>query len=188
MEGGDLDGAAGAFERLLARDPGNPVAAVGLAQVNLFRRVNSYDQAQARRDAAAHPGDVDAQIRVADIEMSLGNAEEAFDRLLGGIRRTSGEDRDKARLHLGSLFARFPRPGAGGSQGPAPPGPAFFLSKGGAGPRVLGSGGSVSASCSRAGSAAASAARWSAESVASRSASNSVLCSRMSSSAAWPAG
>ena len=92
----------------LRTDPGHPVATVGLAQVNLFRRVNSYDQAQARRDAAAHPDDVDAQIRVADIEMSLGNAEEAFDRLLGVIRRTSGEDRDKVRLHLVGLFEIFP--------------------------------------------------------------------------------
>jgi putative thioredoxin len=108
MERGDLDAAAGAFERLLAKDPGHPVATVGLAQVNLFRRVNSYDQAQARREAAAHPDDVDAQIRVADIEMSLGNAEEGFDRLLGVIRRTSGEDRDKVRLHLVSLFEMFP--------------------------------------------------------------------------------
>jgi putative thioredoxin len=108
MERGDLDAAAGAFERLLAKDPDNPVATVGLAQVNLFRRVNSYDQAQARRDAAASPADVDAQIRVADIEMSQGNAEEAFDRLLGVTRRTSGEDRDKARLHLVSLFEMFP--------------------------------------------------------------------------------
>src|SRR6516225_9064476 len=108
MERGDLDAAAGAFERLLAKDPGHPVATLGLAQVNLFRRVNSYDQAQARRDAAAHPDDVDAQIRVADIEMSLGNAEEAFDRLLGVIRRTSGEARDKVRLHLVSLFEMFP--------------------------------------------------------------------------------
>ena len=108
MERGDLDAAAGAFERLLAKDPGHPVATLGLAQVNLFRRVNSYDQARARRDAAAHPDDVDAQIRVADIEMSLGNAEEAFDRLLGVIRRTSGEDRDKVRLHLVSLFEMFP--------------------------------------------------------------------------------
>src|SRR6516225_2744611 len=108
MERGDLDAAAGAFERLLAKDPGHPVATLGLAQVNLFRRVNSYDQAQARKDAAARPGDVDAQIRVADIEMSVGNAEEAFDRLLGVIRRTSGEDRDKVRLHLVSLFEMFP--------------------------------------------------------------------------------
>jgi putative thioredoxin len=108
MERGDLDAAAGAFERLLAKDPDNPVAGVGLARVNLFRRVNSYDQAQARRDAAASPADVDAQIRVADIEMSLGKAEEAFDRLLGVVRRTSGEDRDKVRLHLVSLFEMFP--------------------------------------------------------------------------------
>jgi putative thioredoxin len=108
MERGDLDAAAEAFERLLAVSPGHPVATVGLAQVNLFRRVNSYDAAQARRDAAAHPEDVDAQIQVADIEMSVGNAEEAFDRLLGVIRRTAGEDRNKVRLHLVGLFEIFP--------------------------------------------------------------------------------
>jgi len=108
MERGDLDAAAGAFERLLVNSPGHPVATVGLAQLNLLRRVNSYDQAQARKDAAAHPDDVDAQIRVADIEMSLGNAEEAFDRLLGVIRRTAGDDRNKVRQHLVGLFDMFP--------------------------------------------------------------------------------
>jgi thioredoxin len=108
MEAGDLDAAAAAFERMLANDPGHSVAMAGLAQVNLFRRVSSYDQAQARKDAAAHPDDVDAQIQVADIEMSLGNAGEAFDRLLGVIRRTAGEDRNKVRLHLIGLFEIFP--------------------------------------------------------------------------------
>jgi putative thioredoxin len=108
MERGDLDGAAAAFERMLAASPGDPVATVGLARVNLFRRVDSYDQAQARRDAAAHPGDVDAQIRVADIDLALGHVEEAFDRLLGVVRRTSGEEKNKVRLHLVSLFEMFP--------------------------------------------------------------------------------
>jgi putative thioredoxin len=108
MERGDLDGAAAAFERMLADSPGHPVAALGLAQVNLFRRVNSYDAEQARRAAAAKPDDVDAQCQVADIEMSMGKAEEAFDRLLGVVRRTSGEDRNKARLHLVQLFEIFP--------------------------------------------------------------------------------
>ena len=108
MERGDLDAAADAFERMLANNPGHPVATMGLAQVNLFRRVNSYDAARARKDAAAHPDDVAAQIRVADIEMSLGNAEEAFDRLLGVIRRTAGEDRNKVRQHLIGLFEIFP--------------------------------------------------------------------------------
>jgi putative thioredoxin len=108
MERGDLDGAAAAFERMLAAGPGNPVATVGLARVKLFQRVDSYDQAEARRDAAAHPDDVDAQTRVADIDMALGRAEEAYDRLLGVIKRTSGEDRNKVRLHLVGLFELFP--------------------------------------------------------------------------------
>ncbi len=108
MERGDLDGAAAAFERMLATSPGDPVATVGLARVNLFRRASSYDQAQDRREAAAHPDDVDAQIRVADSDMAQGHMEEAFDRLLGVVRRTSGEDKNKARVHLLSLFDAFP--------------------------------------------------------------------------------
>lgn len=108
MERGDLDGAAASFERMLAATPGHPVATVGLAQVNLFRRVSSYDQAAARREAAANPADVDAQCQVADIDVSTGRADEAFDRLLGVIRRTSGEERNRARLHLLGLFEIFP--------------------------------------------------------------------------------
>jgi putative thioredoxin len=108
MERGDLDGAAGAFERMLEADPGHPVAAQGLAQVNLFRRVNSYDEAAARRAAASGPDDVDAQSKVADLDLANGRVDDAFDRLLGVIRRTSGEDRDQARRHLVGLFDIFP--------------------------------------------------------------------------------
>ena len=108
MERGDLDAAAAAFERMLADTPGHPVAVQGLAQVNLFRRVNSYDEAAARKAAAASPGDVDAQIKVADLDLASGRAGEAFDRLLGVIRRTAGEDRNRARLHLIGLFDIFP--------------------------------------------------------------------------------
>jgi putative thioredoxin len=108
MERGDLDAAARAFEEELAASPGDPMAKAGLAQVNLIRRVGSYDQAHARRDAAEHPGDVQAQIRVADIDLASGRIEEAFDRLLGVIRRTSGEDREQARAHLVGLFDILP--------------------------------------------------------------------------------
>jgi putative thioredoxin len=108
MERGDLDAAARAFEEELAVSPGDPMAKAGLAQVNLIRRVGSYDQAHARRDAAEHPGDVQAQIRVADIDLASGRIEEAFDRLLGVIRRTSGEDREQARAHLVGLFDILP--------------------------------------------------------------------------------
>ena len=108
MERGDLDAAASAFEQELAASPGDPVAKAGLAQVNLIRRVSSYDQALSRREAAERPGDVQAQIAVADIDLATGRIEEAFDRLLGVVRRTSGEDRDRARVHLVSLFDILP--------------------------------------------------------------------------------
>ena len=108
MERGDLDAAARAFEQELAANPADPVAKTGLAQVNLIRRVSSYDQAKARRDAAERPGDVEAQARVADIDIATGRIEEAFNRLLGVVRRTSGEERDQARVHLVGLFELLP--------------------------------------------------------------------------------
>jgi putative thioredoxin len=108
MERGDLDGAARAFEQELKESPGDPVAKTGLAQVNLIKRVSSYDQAKARRDAAEHPDDVEAQTRVADIDLASGRIDEAFDRLLGVVRRTAGEERNQARVHLVSLFEILP--------------------------------------------------------------------------------
>ncbi len=108
MERGDMDAAARAFEEQLAASPGDPMAKAGLAQVNLIRRVASYDQARARREAAERPGDVQAQIRVADVDLASGRVEEAFDRLLGVIRRTSGEEREQARAHLVGLFDILP--------------------------------------------------------------------------------
>jgi putative thioredoxin len=108
MERGDLDAATRAFEEELAASPGDPIAKAGLAQVSLIRRVSSYDQAQARRDAAGHPDDAAAQIKVADIDLASGRIDEAFDRLLGVIRRTSGEERDQARKHLVGLFDILP--------------------------------------------------------------------------------
>jgi putative thioredoxin len=108
MERRDMDAAAAAFEKVLASDPGDPVATMGLGQVNLIRRVQEYDQAAARREAASRPYDAEAQARVADIELSMGQIEASFDRLLGTISRTTGEERDKARKHLVSLFEILP--------------------------------------------------------------------------------
>ena len=96
------------FRARAGRVAGRPDRQGGLAQVNLIRRVSSYDQARSRRDAAKRPGDVQAQIAVADIDLASGRIEEAFDRLLGVVRRTSGEDRDRARAHLVGLFDILP--------------------------------------------------------------------------------
>ena len=108
MESGDMDTATSVIEKALAETPGDPLLKSWLAQANLIKRVGGYDQAAARRDAAASPSDVDAQLRVADIELAGGRIEEAFDRLLGVIRRTSGDERNKARVQLLGLFDIFP--------------------------------------------------------------------------------
>jgi putative thioredoxin len=108
MERGDFDAAGAEFEKVLASHPGDPVATMGLRQVDLIRRVDSYDQAKARADAAQHPQDAQAQARVADMDLAVGKIEDAFDRLLNTIKRTTGEERDFARRHLVSLFEIFP--------------------------------------------------------------------------------
>ncbi|HYZ54227.1 MAG TPA: tetratricopeptide repeat protein [Streptosporangiaceae bacterium] len=108
MERGDMDAAADAFRKVLAQSPADQVAKVGLARVELSRRLGSYDEARARREAAGRPDDVDAQLRVADIDLAAGKVEEAFDRLLGVVRRTSEQERDRTRAHLVSLFDAFP--------------------------------------------------------------------------------
>jgi len=108
MEEGDLDAAARALEKALADAPADSLAKSWLAQVNLMRRVSADDPATVVRDAAAHPEDTDAQLRAADFEMASGDAERAFDRILAVVKRTSGDERNKARLHLLDLFEVLP--------------------------------------------------------------------------------
>jgi thioredoxin len=108
MERGDLTAAAAAFEKVLAADPAHPYATMGLRQVELLRRVSSYDQPSARRDADDNPQDVDAQARVADIDLAMGRIDASFSRMLDAVRASTGEDRDKARKHLLGLFEIFP--------------------------------------------------------------------------------
>jgi putative thioredoxin len=104
LSAGDLEGAIAAYQRLLKENPSDDEARTGLAQVQLVSRTRDVDLDAARQAAAADPGDVDAQIDVADVDLLGGHVEDAFDRLVSTIARVSGEDRDKARTHLVELF------------------------------------------------------------------------------------
>lgn len=108
MDIGDLNGATNALEQVLGDTPGHPVAKAWLAQVELFKRVNSYDPVKVRRAAAESPDDPDAQTSMADLELANGQIDTAFDRMLAVIGRTAGPEKDKARLHLLSLFEIMP--------------------------------------------------------------------------------
>jgi putative thioredoxin len=103
LDRGDLAGAEAAYQAILDAEPGHPVAGLALRQVQLFRRAEEAGpNALAAADAA--PDDVVAQTRAADFLLGTGNVDEAFQRLLDVVRRTSGEDRDLARKHLVELF------------------------------------------------------------------------------------
>jgi len=108
MDAGDFDTAATTLEQVLADSPGHPVAKAWLAQVELVRRVNSYDRAKVNRSASEHPDDPDAQAKAADLELANGQVQESFDRLLGVFQRTAGDERDKVRKHLLELFEVLP--------------------------------------------------------------------------------
>ncbi|MFD4142532.1 tetratricopeptide repeat protein [Streptomyces sp. NPDC058572] len=104
LDAGDFGGAVQAYKNVLADDPGNTEAKLGLAQADLLGRVRDMDPQQVRKDAADDPADVAAQIAAADLDLVGGHVEDAFGRLVETVRRTSGEDRDKARLRLLELF------------------------------------------------------------------------------------
>ena len=102
---GDLDAAEAAYRKILAESPADAAAEAGLAQVELYRRLDGQDPAAVLARAEADPADVEAQRLAADVEVLSGQAEEAYARLVALVKRTAGEDRDAVRKHLLSLFA-----------------------------------------------------------------------------------
>src|SRR5690606_33479759 len=102
---GDLDAAERAYQKILSESPADRAAEAGLAQVGLLRRVGGVDPAAAIAAADQAPDDLDAQLRAADVEVLNGQAERAYQRLVDLVRRTAGDDRDRVRQHLLSLFS-----------------------------------------------------------------------------------
>ena len=102
---GDLDTAVAESQKLLDANPADTEAALGLSRTQLMQRTADADATTARAAAADAPDDVDAQTLVADLDLLGGHVNDAFTRLVELVRRTSGDERDKARVHLIELFA-----------------------------------------------------------------------------------
>jgi putative thioredoxin len=103
LDRGDLAAAEAAYRSILDAEPDHPVAGLALRQVQLFRRAEEAGP-DALAAAEAAPDDIEAQTRAADFLLGTGNVDAAFARLLDVVRRTAGEDRDRARQHLVELF------------------------------------------------------------------------------------
>ncbi|MET9884364.1 tetratricopeptide repeat protein [Streptomyces sp. NPDC006430] len=104
LDAGDLGGAVQAYKNVLADDPTNTEAKLGLAQAELLARVKDMNPQAVRTAAAENPKDPAAQIAAADLDLVGGHVEDAFGRLVDAVRVTAGADRDAVRVRLLELF------------------------------------------------------------------------------------
>lgn len=104
LANGDMAGAVAEYEKLLNQYPGDTEIAERLAGVQLMDRTRDADLDAARTAAADAPDDIDAQLLVADLDVSGGHVQDAFDRLIELVKRLDGDDRERVRERLLELF------------------------------------------------------------------------------------
>lgn len=105
LERGDYAAAVEAYEQVLLKSPADQEAQAALAQVRLLHRLEGVDLDEARTGAASDPHNLEAQLRVADLDVSGGHVDDAFDRLLDLFAElTDDEDKTTIRERLLELF------------------------------------------------------------------------------------
>jgi putative thioredoxin len=104
IERGDYEGAISEYKAAIAQNPRDDMAAAGLAQVSLLARVRDLDPSAVRAAAAENPSDLDAQLAVADLDLSGGHTEDAFSRLLDTFPAADADGRERIRARLLDYF------------------------------------------------------------------------------------
>ncbi|GAA0999991.1 tetratricopeptide repeat protein [Subtercola frigoramans] len=105
---GDYKAAIAEYETALAQSPRDQLAVAGLAQVKLLDRLTGHTLDDIRAQAAAQPDNLDAQLLVADLDVSGGHIDDAFDRILtlfaSASARADAPAKDVLRTRLLDLF------------------------------------------------------------------------------------
>lgn len=101
---GDFPAAIAAYRTAIQQNPRDQLAVAGLAQVSLLQRLDGRVADEVRRAAADARGDLDAQLAVADLDVSGGHLDDAFDRLLDLFLDLDPAGRDAVRLRLLDYF------------------------------------------------------------------------------------
>jgi putative thioredoxin len=104
IDRGDYPEAIKAYEKAILQDPRDSLAVAGLAQVSLLHRLSGKTVADIRNAAAAGPTDVEAQLDVADLDVSGGHLEDAFDRLLTLFPKLDAATKDQVRTRMLQFF------------------------------------------------------------------------------------
>lgn len=101
---GDYAAASAAYTTAIAQDPSDTGAVAGRAQANLLGRLQGKSLDQIRSAAAADPTDFSAQLDVADLDLSGGHIDDAFDRLLAAFPTLGPDEKATVRARIVEMF------------------------------------------------------------------------------------
>jgi putative thioredoxin len=101
---GEFARAIKAYETAIAQNPRDQLAVAGLAQVSLLARTDSVSADAARKTATENPNDVAAGLVVADLDVSTGQLDEAFARLLDLFSTLDPAGKNLVRTRLLEYF------------------------------------------------------------------------------------
>ncbi|MDA4106910.1 hypothetical protein MHOL44478_06480 [Mycobacterium holsaticum DSM 44478] len=106
LDAGDFDAAGKAYQAILDANPGHAEAKGAVRQIGFLQRATARAPG-AVVAADAQPDDIELAFAAADVEILQQNVGAAFDRLVGLVQRTAGDDRAKVRTRLVELFELF---------------------------------------------------------------------------------
>ena len=101
---GDFATAIKEYETAILQNPRDALAVAGLAQVSLLARLDAMTAVDVRSVAAAAPDNVDAQLAVADLDVSGGHLDDAFARLLDLFPSLDAEGKNRVRSRILEFF------------------------------------------------------------------------------------
>ena len=106
LEDNDFGAALDSYQAILDVEPNHPEAKGAVRQIVFLMRATAQSpDAVAVADAA--PDDIEAAFAAADVQILSQDVEGAFDRLVGLVRRTAGDERTSVRTRLIELFELF---------------------------------------------------------------------------------
>ena len=101
LEQGDWDGALSAYQQVLAATPNDPIAKIGVLNVQLLKRMDGVDLGLAVANAGT---DTESQLTAADALFMQNDFSGAFNRLIELVKATAGKEREQVRDRLIELF------------------------------------------------------------------------------------
>jgi putative thioredoxin len=106
LDAGEFDAARAAYQAILDANPNHAEARGAVRQIAFLQRATTRAPG-AIIAANAAPDDIETAFAAADVEILQQDVAAAYDRLIGLIKRTAGDDRTKVRTRLIELFELF---------------------------------------------------------------------------------